>query len=391
MQLADPLVRLVRCDWDASSRAAVLPDAPIDWTAVVESALRHGVGGLLCRSIATLPEGVVPPDIADAARVYLDDANAQGAALVAELAAVLDVLRGQDIPALPFKGPALVMLAHASATLRPSRDLDVLVRLDDMQRAIDALGRLGYRPSEVLPAKATQACFVSYGQDIVFAQGRAPVEPHCAFVPSTLAIDLDMDGVWQRACAVSMADRVVPTLSLEDTLLAACLHGGKERWWRLLWIADVAALIHRHPALDWSAIHERARQAGARRMLLLGVGLARDVFGCSVPADMSAAIDADVPVRQTMREVMHDLVRPQASAGPPDRLSMYSIRLKDRPRDRLRHVVRALTTPRFHHYRMLRLPDALFGGYVVVKVVHDYVLLPLWWVAKGRWRGQSAG
>jgi hypothetical protein len=38
---------------------------------------------------------------------------------------------------------------------------------------------------------------------------------------------------------------------------------------------------------------------------------------------------------------------------------------------------------------MIRLPDALFGGYVVVKLVHDYLLLPLWWVAKGRWRRRT--
>jgi hypothetical protein len=367
-----------------------LPDASIDWTDVVERALRHGVGGLLCRSIGTLPSDLVPPDIAAAARVFLDEAHREGATRVAELAAVLDALAAGDVPALAFKGPALGALAHDSPTIRPSRDLDVLVRTEDMQRAIDALGRLGYRPSDVLSAKATAACFVSYGQDIVFAEGRAPVEPHCAFVPSTLAVDLDMRGIWQRARPVRVGDGVAQTLSLEDTLLAACLHGGKERWWRLLWIADIAALIHRHRDLDWTAVDERARAAGVRRMLLLGLGLARDVFDSAVPTTLANSIDGNRVVQRLLGEVMRDLSQAQA-LGPPERLSMYSIRLRERPLDRLRHVVRALTTPRVHHYTMLRLPDALFGGYVAVKVVHDYVLLPLWWLAKGRSRRRPVG
>jgi hypothetical protein len=48
-------------------------------------------------------------------------------------------------------------------------------------------------------------------------------------------------------------------------------------------------------------------------------------------------------------------------------------------------VWRTVTTPEFRHYRMIELPDALFFGYVAVKVVHDYLLLPLWLLGKGRW------
>jgi hypothetical protein len=63
--------------------------------------------------------------------------------------------------------------------------------------------------------------------------------------------------------------------------------------------------------------------------------------------------------------------------------------MREHPRDRLRCLWRTLTTPRFQHYGMIRLPDPLFGGYVVVKLVHDYVLLPLWWLVKGRWRRRA--
>jgi hypothetical protein len=71
-------------------------------------------------------------------------------------------------------------------------------------------------------------------------------------------------------------------------------------------------------------------------------------------------------------------------------VSRYYWEMRERPGDRVRCVWRTLTTPRFQHYRMIRLPDALFPGYVVVKVVHDYVLLPLWWLGKGRWLRRPA-
>jgi len=385
---ADPLLCLVRHDWDRSSPPAI--DREIDWTEVVRRALRHGVAGLLCRSIGTLPRGVVPQDIVDASGAYLETADAQGAALVAQLMDVLDVLAEDDIAGLPFKGATLAAFAHGSATIRPSRDIDILVHKQDMGRAIAALGRLGYRLGESLPPKAMAACYESYGQDIVFADGRAPVEPHCAFTPSTLAVDLDLDGIWQRARPLTVAGRVVQTLSLEDTLLVACLHGSKERWWRLLWVADVAALIHRHPALDWTALMARVQAAGVQRLFLLGVALARDLFHCTIPEAVSHSIDNDECLLRLGQQTKRDLSDEEALPGPPNRLSRYYWQSRERPRDRLRYVWRTLTTPRFHHYAMIRLPDALFAGYILVKVVHDYVLLPLWWLGRGRWRRRPA-
>ena len=385
---AAALLRLVRYDWDRSSWSASV-DRDIDWTEVVRMALDHGVAGILCRSIGALPSRDVPEDIAAAATVYLDRAHVEGSALLAQLGDVLDVLAADDIAALPFKGPALGALAHASATIRPSRDIDVLVRARDMDGAVAALGRLGYRLSESLPPKAMAACYESYGQDILFAESRAPVEPHCAFTPSRLAVDLDLESMWQRAGTLMLDGRSVRTLSLEDTALVACLHGSKERWWRLLWVADVAALIHRHPALDWTAVAERAREAGAQRMLLLGVGLARELFASTLPDGIATAIDGDETLSRLVKEIARDVSAPRVPSGPPDHLSLYYWRLRERPRDRLRYVWRALTTPRFQHYGMIRLPDALFGGYVVIKLVHDYVLLPLWWLAKGRWRRRA--
>ncbi|HET9763696.1 MAG TPA: nucleotidyltransferase family protein [Casimicrobiaceae bacterium] len=389
MPAAASLLLLVRYDWDRSSWRAD-GDRTIDWTEVVRMALDHGVGGLLCRSIGALPPGLVPDDIAAAATIYLDRAKTEGALLLGQLTDALDALDAGDIASLPFKGPALGALAHASPTIRPSRDIDVLVHPRDMDGAIAALGRLGYRLTESLPPKAMAACYESYGQDIVFAAGRAPVEPHCAFTPSTLAVDLDLAGIWRRASPLVLDGRTVRTLSLEDTLLVACLHGSKERWWRLLWIADVAALIHRHSTIDWPVLMERARAAGAQRMLLLGVGLARELFASGLPERVAAAIDGDATLSRLVQEIAQDVSAALPPSGPPDRLSLYYWRLRERPRDRLRYVWRTLTTPRFQHYGMVRLPDALFGGYVVVKLVHDYVLLPLWWLAKGRWRRRGA-
>jgi hypothetical protein len=229
------------------------------------------------------------------------------------------------------------------------------------------------------------ACFESYGQDVLFAEGRLPVEPHWSFTPKALAVDLDLQGLWNRATRLDVAGRTVAALSAEDELLVACLHGSKEKWWRLLWVADVAGLVYRQPGLDWAGMIRRAEASGIRRMFLLGLALAKDLFAIALPPAVAAAIARDPACGELVEQSRRHLFASGGDVGSVHQVTRYHLRARERGSDRLRYVWRTIVTPQFMHYRMVRLPPALVLGYVPVKLVHDYVLLPLWSLGKGRW------
>jgi len=52
-----------------------------------------------------------------------------------------------------------------------------------------------------------------------------------------------IEKLFQRRAFVPIDGRNVPALSLEDELLLICIHGTKHFWERLMWIADVSALL----------------------------------------------------------------------------------------------------------------------------------------------------
>jgi len=315
----------------------------------------------------------------------VERADAEGNERIIQTFAILDALTADDTPALPFKGVALALMAHGSPTMRPSRDIDVLVHKNHMGRAVASLTKLGYKPGDTCSPRAMDAYYASNGQVILFAKERLPVEPHWTFAPNSLAIDLDLDGMWRRATMLDIAGRRVRSLTLEDTLLVACLHGGKEKWWHLLWVADVAALIHRHQNLDWAAVTQRATQAGMLRILQLGLGLAHALFSIELPSDMTLAIERDSQCGRLIEESKRRLFNGVDGPGSLFKVSKFHWDARERIGDRVRYVWRTMTTPQFIHYRMISLPRALDFGYVVVKVIHDYLLLPLWLCGKGRW------
>ncbi|HEX7327671.1 MAG TPA: nucleotidyltransferase family protein [Casimicrobiaceae bacterium] len=387
-------MQLLRRDWDAH---APMPAMTADeWEHVVRRALHHGVAGLLCRGVLRDPAGI-PDEIRDAAEIYLERALAEGDARRRQTIEALDTLEADAIPVLALKGVGLSVLAHGAPELRPGKDIDVLVHRDDMGRAVASLAKLGYRLGDALGPRITETCFDAYGQDIVFASGRLPVEPHWTFAPRTLHVDFDLDAIWSSAITIDLGGRtvgeragrgrMVRTLSLEDTLLVACLHGAKEKWWRLLWVADVAALVHRHPELAWDTVIERASRAGILRIVHVGLGLARMLFSLALPVQIGDAIDRDTQCRRLIEESRQRVFADADGPEPLWRVSLFHWRARERLRDRLGYVARTLTTPEFKHYRMVALPDRLHFAYVPLKLVHDYVLLPLWNLGKGRlWR-----
>jgi hypothetical protein len=370
------LVELVRADWDAAWRPSPVDEHGIDWTEVVRRAIDRGVAAVLCRSLQRSLPGT-PDEIVDAAHQYLERAQARAAALVAQTLDAVHVLQRAGISAIPFKGVTLSLAAHGSAAMRESRDIDVLVPVADMPAAVEALATLGYAQTEIFPPRIMRACYRSYGQDILFAEGRVPVEPHGTFSSHALAADIDVDGMRQRARPFELGGETISALAAEDMLLVACFHGTKEKWWRLLWVADVAAFVHRHPHLDWQALIDRARSYGILRMVMLGPALAREVFATPLSPTISAAIDDDPACRDLVQASLVHLFAANAEVGSVHRVSRYHLRARERHRDRVRYVWRTLTTPQFIHYRMIELPDAMVSAYVPVKLVHDYVLQPL--------------
>lgn len=389
MTALDTLSGFLRRDWD---RAAAIPHMPPDaadprWETLVAAALHHGVTPLLCRALADLPAGSVPASIAQAGAQHLARSDEAHAAAVTQLQDAIAHLAAAGIPAVAYKGPALGMLAHASATLRPLRDLDMVVLPHDLPRAIAALREQDYAVQEPWSPAVMRTWCRDHGQVTLGAPGLLPIDLHGLLAPRTLAVALDVAGMWARARPLALGRSSLPTFALEDTLLAICLHGTKEKWWRLLWVADVAALVARHPALDWDAAFARAQAAGMARMLDVGLALADGLFAAPLPATIAQRVRRDrrgIELAAASRRLLSEA---PADPGSVYRLSGYHWHAHERLRDRLRYAWRTAVTPGDRHYRMVRLPAPLVPGYAAVKVVHDYALEPVWNASRRMLRG----
>jgi hypothetical protein len=337
-----PEIQLLLCcarthvDSERAEEMKTLLRGDIDWAFVHQTALQHRVIPLLYWNLhATCPEAV-PETILDQLQRSFRAITMRNLFLVRELLTLLSMLEAHGITAIPYKGPVLTTSVYGSLALRQFKDLDILVRERDAARAKDLLLSQGYRLQHRTSA-TYEALFRRFRQtyDLMREDDQVLVELHWNIISWPVFFPATSMSLWEHRERVSLADRPVWTLAPEDVLALLCVHGAKHHWERLAMICDVAELVRTYPELNWQRVLEQTSRLGGVRMLYLGLFLAHDLLGATVPEDIRRQMHADPVVRS-----LADRVRGWLFAGPDNLLRTlqqhaFYLRLGEHIRDRV--------------------------------------------------------
>jgi hypothetical protein len=319
----------------------------------------------------------VPERVLEVLRAHYHDNNLRNLRLTGELLKITRAFEVEGIPVIPFKGSTLAVLAYGSLGLREFADLDILVHEQDVSRARKSLASMGYRRQDRVTG-AREAAFLKTRREYVFArEGGAVVELHWALTPRILAFRLKPEDLWDRVEKFTLGRDSVSTLSTEDTLLFLCVHGSKHFWHRLAWICDVAELLRAREAIDWYQLTERAGQQGAQRTLFLGLTLASELLGATLPPTISEKIRADRAVQPLSRQVQEWLFQEPGETSDVFAKGLaeesgfhpFRVRVRERLRDKVLYCARAALTPTPEDWELLPLPQPFFPLYYVLRPI----------------------
>lgn len=301
-----PEFRLVcaACQWprerrDAAVRAAAVPG--LDWERVAAIARRQRVWGLVAdalRSVETpLPERIARVLQERGARIARQ--NLAAAAETARLGAMLDAAA---IDWVTFKGLALAIQAYGTLSIKMANDIDILVPVAETARACAQLRDAGYLRFSPGPEVSDDqvAAWMQVSKEsgwrhpgtglIVELHGRLMANP--ALLPEAAI------GAPRKRIAIAPGIEV-PTMG--DALLYPYLfaHGAHHGWFRLKWLADVAALITHEGPEGAERRYREARALGVGRCAAQGLLLMHTLLGLPLDAAFVAALRAD-PVHRRL-------------------------------------------------------------------------------------------
>ncbi len=345
-------------DDERSKRIRSLLRDGIDWTHLLRQANKHGLMPLLCLHLTSNCLDAMPRPIVDQLRDHFHSNARSNLLLTEELLELLDLLAAHGIRAIPFKGPALAASVYGNIALRQFCDLDLLVRENEVPKTKDLMISLGYEP-QINLARAREGAFLRYQCEILFQRDKVVVEIQWRIAPRYFSFPLDYERLWERLRPVALGEREVFSLSPEDSLLILCVHGAKHVWERLGWICDVAELIRVHKGMNWRRVIEQAGESGSERMLFLGLFLASDLLGATLPAEVSQTVLAEPPVKALGAQVRERLFAETDGVQGFIRSSLFQLGARERLRDRFRYCFRLALTTTLEDWEFLSLPSSL--------------------------------
>ena len=343
-------------------------ESGIDWSEFLRLAEHHGVLPLAARNLIKHVPGL-PSQVQQSLRSAFDENVRRNLWFASELVRIADHLELRDLRAIPYKGPVLAESAYGDVALRNFGDLDFLISPDDFERAKQALGELGYWPSKEM-SPAVERFWLRNGYERAFdsASGKYLVELQWGLLPRFYSVDLPVEELLARSRQTALGGHGMASLSVEDSLLVLCLHAAKHLWMRLIWICDIAETI-RTQVVDWEVVSARARVLGIVRMLGVCFWLVRTLFGVELPGPAQEIADGDPRVRDLGKEFAARLATGATYDFESTEYFRWILKLRERRRDQIRYLWRLTWTPGEGDIAALRLPEAFFPLYLVVRAV----------------------
>ncbi len=260
-----------------------------DWIDLVQQARQESISPLLYRYVTdSSSQSDVPDTVAEMLQTDYLNSALRNTGLYHELVIILKALKREGISVILLKGVHLAKYVYGNPALRPMADIDILVKKNDLFKAEKILLELEYISSE--QDKDIREAYIQqhHHLPLLIKKAAVPVEIHWTISSSLRRpFTIDIEGLWERACPVLIADCEVWTLSPEDLLLHLCIHAvSANKYYKdgMRSFFDIRETIrHYRDELDWDRFVFCTRRWSADKVAFLTMYLAKSLLGAEVP------------------------------------------------------------------------------------------------------------
>jgi Uncharacterised nucleotidyltransferase len=335
----------------------------IAWNRFLMLANRNSVTPMVAARLGAEGVANLPPHVARALRLSYQVNTLRCNHLAGCAVEIVESFAAASVPAIAIKGPALAIAAYGDVAMRVFGDLDFMVRLEDLPRAVAALERVGYSS----PAYRADVIETGFFPDVAldFARPDSVVDLQWRLSPSYFPFAPAGDQVWNRTAEIEILGRRVRVLGPADTILFQACHGSKHGWMTLAQICDFARVLAIAPTVNCSVLLDDARSAGSLRMLLLGVELAHSLNLCEVPGELLDAARRDSRVASLERRVTRGIFDLRRAVELDEWL--IGLATIEAFRDRINYLVERVGAPKLSDRMLMPLPRALYPLYYLAR------------------------
>jgi len=276
------LVRCLSPKLAGDARLELTSLSPVGWAELVQESYYQEVLSLLYHRLDKHGlRASIPAQIEEGMRKFYLRTLALNTRLYRQLAEATNALDGANIATVALKGAHLVDQVYRDLAFRTVRDIDLLVRKADAVAAAEQLIKIGYEASGSLLTDRERT-YTHHFPELTRPNSH-PVELHWypVNVDRVSPLNIDVDGIIERAALTSVRGCVVRLMTPEDLLLHLCLHHSYQHKFdlKLRHFYDLVEGLSRYQdRIDWGVLRDRALEWGALKHTYVTLMLVRDLF-----------------------------------------------------------------------------------------------------------------
>ncbi|MFY2249347.1 nucleotidyltransferase family protein [Priestia megaterium] len=218
----------------------IIPSKEINWSYFLKLVKHHRVCPLVYLKLKDTPDAV-PSNVIEALFQEYKKNTFKMLQLTGEMESLDKVFQENDIETLCLKGPPVAYDLFGDISLRMSKDLDILVREEELERTESILFSLGYEKEEI----STVLNEVKWrGHHIAYyhPNKNIQVEVHWRLHPRPMK-RTSFQELWSRKRESQTTKHPMSFMGTEDLMLYLISHGARHGWFRLRWLKDIDQMV----------------------------------------------------------------------------------------------------------------------------------------------------
>ena len=231
----------------ASLKSEKLKVELIQFESVIDLGNRHRISKIV-ENIIIKKNLTFPLDLIKHLSLQNKKGTLRMLSFTAEISLICEAFNQHSIAVIPLKGPIASKQIYGDFTAKSSRDIDLLIKEEQLEKCIKEIENQGYinsYPFNSLNKKQKKAFQKSNNQLAFFhPKKKIQVEIHWRLFANRHYLPLTFDELLKDSSPMVVGKTTVNCLSNKHLLLYLCAHGSKHQWALLYWLLEVATLIH---------------------------------------------------------------------------------------------------------------------------------------------------
>lgn len=357
---------------------------PMDWDLLVKMAVHHRVYPLVYKTLSSLDKLVIP-EISKAVLQQKCKGNTmKSLGITGATIKLVRALEEKNIQSIVLKGPVLAEHLYGELSLRPFKDIDLLVWPEELEQVGQILEEQGYHRTHpnfsLTPARRKVYIQKFHHFNYWHSELKIEVELHWKLGHTGWELPLPKGSSLRR---IQVSGYSLPVLENEIWLLFLVMHGASHGWFRLRWLCDIGEFMRRKD-IDWEKVKQLADVFGMRAIFHQALILANQLLKVAVPGNIQSAVMKDEKAWQLAKLTVALFINAHeehedAKGGQQWRLywrqKKYEWQMRTGAGKKF-HYVLDMFKPSEEDIEQLSLPDRLYWVY--------YMIRPFTWLWRRR-------